>query len=187
MKKIISLILVALCMFSMVACGQQTGNSEDALNQMMNGKFIIDDKEYFVDGIHEQLITDGWITVGEDHMLESKCETILFYFHEDYGTDITNFHISVSYFNNSDESKKIIECDVSTIRFKEARKKCPKFGVEPNVVYGKTTNKIKKICSPTLIESNLWKYKGTESTKVKQLIIDFGKNDKLEAIELSFK
>ena len=183
-KKIILLIFAIVFLGGLTACGTK----ENLNNEILSGNFIIANKEYNVEKLHNQLVENGWVADEYAEMtLRPKFKSIVSYYHDDYGKDIFDFHIDVFYYNNSDIDVNILEAPIQTIIIsKERTEVYPTFGLGTKILSDITIDEVRNNTQPSIVEESYIEYLGNNNTKVKNARLNFDDEKKLISIELSF-
>lgn len=133
------------------------------------------------------MINNGW--EPDDYAeitLEPYTESIVSYYHKDYGTNILDFHIDVFYINGSEKEVDILDAPTNTILF--SKKNCevyPTFELAKEISFNSTISEVKKICSPSNNSDSYVEYSGDENNVVKELRLDFDDEDVLKSVEFS--
>lgn len=184
MKKIIMFLFVVGVLFGLTACGKDKTFAKD----VWNGKFAIENKTYSTENLHEQLIANGW--VADEYakiQLTPNAESIVSYYHNNYGMDISDFHIDVIYYNEGSKDANILTTTIKSIIITRTLvEKYPSFALDENISFNSTMNELSSIYRANEATDNTLKYFGTADSKVKEVYLQFDDEKKLETVVLTF-
>lgn len=188
-KKIILFIFVIIFLVITTACSTKDTNFN---NEILSGNFIIGNKEYNIENLHDQLLENGWVLwtadINAETTLQTNQESVAIYYHDDYliGSGIIDFTISVFYNNPSDIEVNMLDAPVREILIRKPSYggAYPVFGIEPKILSDTAMAEIKKNVKPSRVEPAYIYYYGDESTKVKQVRVIFDDEKRMEGIDI---